>query len=144
LDDGFIADDVLSETSDTPGHAVDLPSHPGANMNKSLATFFAASLWAGVAVSSATPAHATAATSQQGTYASCSASYTATGTSTCYGIMNYTQQLRFNTTACASGSLCSAGTGTTYVTSVYPIGRKAASQTGSCGLIFYELGTCSC
>jgi hypothetical protein len=107
--------------------------------------------WAGVAIASAAPADASAATTQSGAYASCSASwsfYTDNG-KMCWSTFwsSYTQQIKFVSTTCNTGG-CGGDQGTVYVDSIYPAGRKTTGPSDmecmSSTYHLYELGTCAC
>jgi hypothetical protein len=119
--------------------------------------------WAGVLIGSAARADAIAVTSQHGAYASCSASYTTQykyfDHTTCGGPVQetydadnmpqsyttfYSQQIKLVSTACNAGG-CSPDAGAVYTDFVYPVGRKAAYQTGTvCVNSVFEFDTCQC
>jgi hypothetical protein len=107
--------------------------------------------WAGLAVSSATPVDAMVTTRAGfGLYASCSASYSTyadTGLFCDDAVWSYTQNIKFVSSACSTGG-CSETTGSVYVESVYPAGRKPVISLGGCSnSMVYELfdfDTCNC
>jgi hypothetical protein len=119
--------------------------------------------WAGVAVSSATPASAIAVTNQTGSYASCSnASQAATNTfcGTPHNPMDdydniyagdptvytsYMQQIKFVSVACSGGG-CQGDNGQVYVEGLYGVGRKVVTGLDSCDGYWYKYGldTCAC
>jgi hypothetical protein len=124
------------------------------NTTRNIITLAAGLAWAGFAVTSATPASAYAiyGTSPLSvSYGTCSSSYTAyPPTEYCYGdyIVSYIQTIRFVSTACNAGGGCSS-TGSVWVSSVYPTGRKTVSPLPACfdGVkhwYIYGLGTCAC
>ena len=119
-------------------------------MKMELIKLAAVALWAGVALSSAAPAHAWATTTQLGQYATCSNSSSVTNLQcTLEGISVYTfsyiQNIKFVSTPTCNAGGCASEPGTVYVTSVYPAGRKTALLEGTCGgKRLYSLGTCAC
>jgi hypothetical protein len=100
--------------------------------------------WAGVAVSSATSANAFAFTTQSGNYASCSNDFSYYARQVCEVNADYTQNIKFVSTACSSGAGCSSDTGIVYTTMLYWTGRKSTTSFGVCELNFYGLDTCAC
>jgi hypothetical protein len=107
--------------------------------------------WAGVAVSSATPANARALTTGYGQYAACTM-VTDTGSfyTTCDGEYNYKQLMKFISTSCNSGSGCSNPPDTdVFVESLYTSGRKQVTHALiACdipdGMNLLQLGSCNC
>jgi hypothetical protein len=106
--------------------------------------------WAGVAVSSATPANAKALTQQMvGQFGTCSSSYSAAyydGGYNCNFIrFNYSQNIKFVVVSCSSGA-CTTEMATTYVESLYATGRKVAVNAMSCGGqgTLVDMGSCAC
>jgi hypothetical protein len=104
--------------------------------------------WAGVAISSATPASAIAFTYTAGaSYASCSADTEVINWELCGIPFEYYQTIKFVSTACSSGGC--AGQGDTYVEFAYSPGRKVATFWSGCtdsaatGNL-YNLGSCAC
>jgi len=111
--------------------------------------------WATVAISSAAPADATAASLQWGDYAMCSSGYDEADLwglhctpSDNYWDFVYLQQIKFVVTHCNSGPTCTPMNGDTYTDGVYNTGRKTAVQIdGNCGpqgLMIYTFGPCAC
>jgi hypothetical protein len=124
-------------------------------MNTNIFKLAAALAWAGVAVSSATPADASLITSQTGSYATCHPD-----TQTVFGYLdcplalgepepfsyNYKQTIRFISVGCNAGG-CSTDTTWVYTDTSYGTGRKTTSVERSCRgttLKIYGLGTCAC
>jgi hypothetical protein len=119
--------------------------------------------WAGVAVSSATPASAIAVTTQTGSYASCSTASTASTNTFCgtppnpmdYGDIvyagdptvytSYVQQIKFVSVACSGGG-CQGDNAQVHVEGLYGAGRKVVSGLDSCDGYYYKYGldTCAC
>jgi hypothetical protein len=109
--------------------------------------------WAAVALSTVSPANAVAITTQTGSYATCSASYTTqASTGTCLEAgeymgfpMDYMQTMKFVSTAC-SGGACSSDSATAATDTVYPTGRKQTYLAASCmgGKRMYDITTCAC
>src|SRR5262245_55791675 len=97
----------------------------------------ASAAWSVAAISSATPADATAYTMQSGSYASCSNSYDMVdGPLPCQPVwldVPYVQHINFVTTHCNAGS-CSNENGAVYVDAVYEAGRKTATLDGQYGM----------
>jgi hypothetical protein len=111
--------------------------------------------WASVAVSSASPADASAITTQVGTFAACASQYTSTIQNHCpyvdaqevfYGYQTaYKQQIKFVNTSCNTGG-CTQDATDVYVDARYPVGRKVVTGSGPlCGAKYiYDLGSCEC
>jgi hypothetical protein len=100
-------------------------------------------LWAAVAISSATPANAYAATQQYGEHAACSAANSNWMWPGCW-IMSYKQIIKFQATSCGSGS-CGSSNGDVYTESVYGTGRHVATCVDGCdGYNLYVMEPCSC
>jgi hypothetical protein len=115
-------------------------------MNKAF-TFLAAAAWAGVAISSATPAEAIALTSMTGSYATCTMSYSAVSMESCGYHLNYNMIMRFLSTACGtSGGTCAADYGGAYTEWLYPTGRKMTTYVQTCpsGQTAYGIDSCAC
>jgi hypothetical protein len=122
-------------------------------MNTKLFTAGACIAWAAVAVSSAAPANARAASMQSADYAACSNHYESASSSyACSGgeyEFTYYQEIHFVTTRCNSATGCVPNLGSTYTDQVYTTGRKIVSLMDSgCGMFgatsIYGLGTCAC
>jgi hypothetical protein len=113
-------------------------------MNKTFATL-ATIAWASVALSSATPANASAYTMQSGNYAACSANYSAASFTACdSSYTTYIQTIKFIGTPCDSGD-CSNEMDNVYTDQIYDTGRKTAYLSDFChSLYVYGLGSCSC
>jgi len=107
-------------------------------------------LWAGVALSSAAPAHAWATTTQVGQFATCNNSYSVTHLQCVLeGLQTYTfsyvQNIKFHSTPNCNSGGCASEPGTVYVTSLYANGRKTATLEDFCtGKRLYSLGVCAC
>jgi hypothetical protein len=101
--------------------------------------------WAGVAVSSATPASAYAVTLQIGDYAACSANIETGSTNFCGQTWPYKQTIKFLGDPCNGGG-CTEGSGVTYTDFVYEPGRKTAVLEQMCQLSrrYYGLDSCAC
>jgi hypothetical protein len=115
-------------------------------MNLHLIRLAAAFAWAGVAISSATPADAYVRTSSIGTVATCGGTWSYSSYfDTCTGIeYSYNQKIKVSTVACNSGGCTSEFTNR--VESLYSEGRKpVSSDLGYCmGAYTYGLGSCAC
>jgi hypothetical protein len=109
--------------------------------------------WAGVAVSSATPASAIAVTYQSGPYAACSnnadafqASFYGCDASATFST-SYLQRIQFVTQTCNGGG-CQPGASSVYTDFIYTTGRKPASLLDwTCDgdmILIYTLGSCAC
>jgi hypothetical protein len=114
---------------------------------KNVLTFAAGIAWAALAVSSAAPANARAATQQGLTgYASCGGNAFVESNSFCSIQFNYWQIIKFVNISCNSSG-CSANAGAC-TESAYGAGRKVASLNTSCPdtltWYVYDLGTCAC
>jgi hypothetical protein len=111
----------------------------------SIIKLVAALAWAGVAVSSATPANALAMTTQSGDFANCpDGSYDPWSGTLCGYSKNYLQAVKFISTACGSSS-CSQGGAATYTDFIYVVGRKVTTRIDSCNTYnVYGLGPCQC
>jgi hypothetical protein len=117
-------------------------------MNTNIIKLVAALAWGGVAVSSAAPANALAATANTGPYASCSNTHEAYARAACGYQFNYRQYIKVYSLggACSSGA-CSSTTMVTYVESAYGTGRKTTTPVLlGCDQVYniYGLGTCAC
>jgi hypothetical protein len=125
-------------------------------MNKKTLSVLAATLWAGAAIASASPAHALVYgfNISGGSYLSCSQNYTADYVEACGYVFNYNQTVKFITTTCNSGSC--AVDGHKYVEQVYGAGRKTVSLLSYCDsgtdpdvvmqqpMGVWAVGTCGC
>jgi hypothetical protein len=101
--------------------------------------------WAAVAISSASPVDAKAATSSTGNYAACGPDWNSTSGSACGYTLNYTQRISMISMSCGSGGCSSAGG--VGVESVYlETGRKVASLVVTCApsMHIYNLTSCTC
>jgi hypothetical protein len=125
-------------------------------MRTNMLKLVACMAWAGVAISSATPASAIAASGGTGNYAACSADSTPEVHEFCGTFFNYNQTIRFLSVSCNSGG-CAQEMGATYTESAYGPGRKVAELLRICegefggsvfssptGLNMYGLDTCGC
>jgi hypothetical protein len=138
------------------GHAADLDSAARSNggelhMSKNIIKLIACLAWAGVAISSATPADALLVTTSTGPYATCSAEWQYRNNASCTGmtfLTSYQQQIKFVTTACSGGACSMAFAPSIYTENVYGTGRKTTTSYGLCDPSFlqyiYGLGTCAC
>jgi hypothetical protein len=119
-------------------------------MNLDVIKLTACLAWAGVAVSSATPANALAVTMQYGAYATCSSSITYTTIGTKYCPEVYTaaaQNIKFLSQACNTGGCI--GSSNCYVDFIYNPGRTTTElQETFCGTggswRVWALSSCSC
>jgi hypothetical protein len=126
----------------------------GCVMNKKAFSVLAATLWAGAAMASASPADALVygVNIVGGNYLSCSQNYVADPVEACGYVFNYAQTIRFITTTCNSGAC--AAEGNKYVEQVYTSGRKTASHLSTCGYAdpemlgpvssIWAVGSCAC
>jgi hypothetical protein len=114
---------------------------------------FACLAWAGVLVSSATPAQAIAITTQSGEFVNCQVQNTFNYVDHClfrdpnvpYWTTAYVQNMKFVTLGCSVGG-CNNDTGTAHTDVIYAVGRKtAALQEVLClQKKLYALGSCAC
>jgi hypothetical protein len=101
--------------------------------------------WAGALLSSAAPASALAVTITGGPYALCQTYYSAATAYHCGMTFGYNQPFKFLSTTCNSSS-CYTNFDSTYVESLYSVGRKTTSLSQTCpdGWKVYGLSTCAC
>ena len=114
---------------------------------KTIARLVACLAWSAVPVSMAASVSANGISAQPpANYCTCGPNHTASSWYYCNVQWNYTQSIRFISTAC-SGGACSNDGSSFSVESVYPTGRKTASQVNTClpsPYVIYSLGSCAC
>jgi hypothetical protein len=112
----------------------------------SLGRLVACVAWAGVAISSATPADALIVSKVGGApYANCSADWNYYYHASCGMEFHVVQRIRMVSQAC-NGGTCDNESGGIMVEFVYASSRKIAEQVADCGpySYLYGLDTCSC
>jgi hypothetical protein len=113
-------------------------------MNTKIVSLIACMAWAGVAVSTASPASANAETFQSGSYALCSIRFTTANRVNCNGTFNYNMEMKLVNESCSKGS-CTPWDSTVYTENRYTSGRKVTTLLSSCTLWnLYGLGSCGC
>jgi hypothetical protein len=118
-----------------------------ARMNQTIVKLAACIAWGGLAISSASPVSAYAASVNSGTYANCTMQSQIYSNSICGYNFNYMQFIRFVSMPCSSG-FCDATVDGTFVETLYPAGRKPATPVTTCSSgtywYLYSLDSCAC
>jgi hypothetical protein len=111
---------------------------------KKILTLVGCAAWAAVAVSSSSPAHAIARTSQNGMYATCATGFMSQVNWACGNQYIGSQIIKFQETACSGGGCATISNGA-MVTFKYPYGRSQASLISTCNYQnVYGLYSCAC
>jgi hypothetical protein len=114
-------------------------------LTKKVLTMLACAAWGGVLLSSAAPASAVAVSQTTGQYALCQTFYQAQTGEHCGYLLTFSQPIKFQSTACSTGT-CNSTYAATYTDTVYTVGRKAAWYLSGCagGWTAFNISSCNC